>query len=198
VRPVRVRFLALNTPSIDEAIPCAPHGVSGYLRDQITSGPPVAIDDRRFDSMWEACGALGPAVAIHVADPKRSSGRSIFDRYQDRVLFGTDTTPGRAALVADSYVDATYRIYFRFFETDDEYFHYSPSAIPPQGRWRIYGLALPRRDPSQGLFRVRRAAARTRPADLRSLYTGFLPWITRISTIAIARMSRMWMNPPSV
>ena len=41
-----------------------------YLREQITSGPLVAIDDRRFDPMWEACGALGLPVAIHIADPE--------------------------------------------------------------------------------------------------------------------------------
>ncbi len=204
-----------------------------YLREQVTSGPLVAIDDRRFDPMWEACGALGLPVAIHIADPEAfflpidrfneryeelnahpdwsfhgrdyptfasliaardrllarhpkttfiglhvghdsenlaavgealdrfpnlhvetaarigelgrqpRAARRFFDRYQDRVLFGTDTTPGRGALAADSYEDAMYRIYFRFFETDDEYFDYSPSAVPPQGRWRIYGLALP-------------------------------------------------------
>jgi predicted TIM-barrel fold metal-dependent hydrolase len=28
-------------------------------------------------------------------------------------------------------------------ETEDEYFDYAPSPIPPQGRWRIYGIGLP-------------------------------------------------------
>ncbi len=204
-----------------------------YLREQVTSGPLVAIDDPRFDPMWEACGALGLPVAIHIADPEAfflpvdryneryeelnahpdwsfhgrdypsfasliaardrllarhpkttfiglhvghdsenlaavgealdrfpnfhvetaariaelgrqpRATRRFFDRYQDRVLFGTDTSPERGTLAADSDIDAMYRIYFRFFETDDEYFDYSPSAVPPQGRWRIYGLALP-------------------------------------------------------
>jgi hypothetical protein len=36
-----------------------------------------------------------------------------------------------------------YEIYFRFLETEDEYFDYAPAPIPPQGRWRIYGLGLP-------------------------------------------------------
>jgi hypothetical protein len=36
-----------------------------------------------------------------------------------------------------------YEIYFRFLETEDEYFDYAPSRVPPQGRWRIYGLGLP-------------------------------------------------------
>ena len=36
-----------------------------------------------------------------------------------------------------------YRIYYRFLETEDEYFDYAPARVPPQGRWRIYGLGLP-------------------------------------------------------
>ena len=38
--------------------------------------------------------------------------------------------------------DALYEIYFRFLETEDEYFDYAPAPVPPQGRWRIYGLGL--------------------------------------------------------
>ena len=41
-----------------------------YLRERITEGPLVKIDDRRFDSMWEACGSLKMPVAIHVSDPE--------------------------------------------------------------------------------------------------------------------------------
>ena len=39
--------------------------------------------------------------------------------------------------------DELYRIYFRFLETEDEYFDYAPAPVPPQGRWRIYGVGLP-------------------------------------------------------
>ena len=39
--------------------------------------------------------------------------------------------------------DELYEIYYRFLETDDEYFDYAPAPVPPQGRWRIYGIALP-------------------------------------------------------
>ena len=192
-----------------------------YLREQVTTGPLVKIDDPRFDPMWEACGALGLPVAIHVSDPTafflpidryneryeelhrhpdwsfhgkdypsdaemlaardrvlarhpkttfiglhvghasenlasaaaaldrfpnlhveiaarigelgrqpRASQR-FFDKYQDRILFGTDGPQ-----------DALYPIYFRFLETEDEYFEYSPGPVPSQGRWRIYGLGL--------------------------------------------------------
>ena len=27
-------------------------------------------------------------------------------------------------------------------ETEDEYFDYAPAPVPPQGRWRIYGIGL--------------------------------------------------------
>ena len=39
--------------------------------------------------------------------------------------------------------DKLYEIYYRFLETDDEYFDYAPAKVPPQGRWRIYGINLP-------------------------------------------------------
>jgi predicted TIM-barrel fold metal-dependent hydrolase len=193
-----------------------------YLREQVTSGPLVTIDDRRFDPMWEACGALGLPVAIHISDPvaffepvdryneryeelhrhpdwsfhgkdypsdaallaardrvlarhpkttfiglhvghssenlgaaaaaldrfpnlhveiaariaelgrQPRAARRFFDKYQDRILFGTDGVR-----------EPLYPIYFRFLETDDEYFEYSPGPVPTQGRWRIYGLGLP-------------------------------------------------------
>src|SRR6516164_5911587 len=41
-----------------------------YLRANVTEGPLVKIDDRRFDSMWDACGSLGIPVAIHTSDPE--------------------------------------------------------------------------------------------------------------------------------
>jgi predicted TIM-barrel fold metal-dependent hydrolase len=60
------------------------------------------------------------------------TARKFFIRYQDRILFGTDTPCDAEA----------YRLYFRFLETDDEYI--DPTAAHKlQGRWRIYGLYLP-------------------------------------------------------
>jgi hypothetical protein len=35
-----------------------------------------------------------------------------------------------------------YRLYYRFLETEDEYFEY-PSHASRQGRWNIYGIKLP-------------------------------------------------------
>jgi predicted TIM-barrel fold metal-dependent hydrolase len=60
------------------------------------------------------------------------TARKFFIKYQDRILFGTDTPCN-----ADSY-----RLYFRFLETDDEYIDPTP-AHKLQGRWMIYGLFLP-------------------------------------------------------
>lgn len=60
------------------------------------------------------------------------TARKFFIKYQDRILFGTDT-PCNAE---------SYRLYFRFLETDDEYIDPTP-AHKLQGRWMIYGLSLP-------------------------------------------------------
>jgi predicted TIM-barrel fold metal-dependent hydrolase len=69
--------------------------------------------------------------------------RRFFERYQDRVLFGTDAVPGGEETPQQVFGDELYEIYFRFLETEDEYFDYAPAPVPPQGRWRIYGLGLP-------------------------------------------------------
>ena len=41
-----------------------------YLREDVTSGPLVKIDDPRFDPMWEACAGFKMPVAIHISDPE--------------------------------------------------------------------------------------------------------------------------------
>jgi predicted TIM-barrel fold metal-dependent hydrolase len=61
------------------------------------------------------------------------TARRFFIENADKILFGTDLGPD-----LDSY-----RIYYRFLESDDEYFNYGSSEIPGQGRWSIYGLHLP-------------------------------------------------------
>jgi predicted TIM-barrel fold metal-dependent hydrolase len=60
------------------------------------------------------------------------TARRFFLHYADRVLFGTDLLPE----------PHMYRLYYRFLETEDEYFEY-PSHASRQGRWNIYGLNLP-------------------------------------------------------
>src|SRR5205814_3628835 len=74
------RFLEPNYPRIQaDAIERAQRaGAKGlkilktlglYLRENITSGKLVKIDDPRFDPMWDTCGQLNMPVAIHVSDP---------------------------------------------------------------------------------------------------------------------------------
>ena len=61
------------------------------------------------------------------------TARKFFIQYQDRILFGTDASPD-----LDSY-----RLFYRFLETDDEYFNYNTSEVPGQGRWYVHGMYLP-------------------------------------------------------
>lgn len=203
-----------------------------YLRENGATGPLVKVDDKRFDPMWEACGAMKMPVAIHTSDPEAfflptdrfneryeelsahpdwsfhgkdfpsnrelhearlrviarhpktqfvalhvgdsedlgwvsewldryanlsveigarigelgrqpRAARKFFDKYQDRILFGTDAIPYGAETPQQIFGELLYEIYFRFLETEDEHFDYAPAPIPPQGRWKIYGLGLP-------------------------------------------------------
>jgi predicted TIM-barrel fold metal-dependent hydrolase len=71
------------------------------------------------------------------------TARRFFEKYQDRILFGTDAIPRGFDYPAHVFCEELYEIYYRFLETEDEYFNYAPARIPPQGRWRIYGIGLP-------------------------------------------------------
>ena len=71
------------------------------------------------------------------------TARRFFDRYQDRIAFGTDAVPGGFETPQQIFGGELYDIYYRFLETEDEYFDYAPAPVPPQGRWKIYGLGLP-------------------------------------------------------
>jgi predicted TIM-barrel fold metal-dependent hydrolase len=204
-----------------------------YLRDKVSEGRLLPVDDPRFDPMWEAAGSLGMPVFIHTSDPdafftpidqfnerweelgnhpdwaflgkdypskpellaarnrvvarhpktvfvghhianhpenlgevsewldkyrnlwvetgarlgeigrQPRMARKFFEKYQDRIMMGTDATPNAEAYPQQDLKPETFRCYFRFFETLDEYFDYSPAPIPPQGRWKIYGIGLP-------------------------------------------------------
>jgi predicted TIM-barrel fold metal-dependent hydrolase len=204
-----------------------------YLRENITSGKLIKIDDPRFDPMWDVCGQLKMPVAIHISDPSAfftptdrfneryeelnnhpdwsfydhdfpsndellaarnrmiakhpntqfvtlhvgnyaenlenvsqamdrfpnmlvdlaarvgelgrqpRAARAFFEKYQDRIVFGTDATPNIRNYPQQLFGGDLYSIYYRFLETDDEYFDYAPAKVPPQGRWRIYGINLP-------------------------------------------------------
>jgi predicted TIM-barrel fold metal-dependent hydrolase len=84
---------------------------------------------------------IGARIGELGRQPRAS--RRFFDKYQDRILFGTDAIPLGTETPQQVFGEDLYRIYYRFLETEDEYFDYAPAPVPPQGRWRIYGLGLP-------------------------------------------------------
>jgi len=61
------------------------------------------------------------------------TARKFFLKHQDRILFGTD----------GPWPEERLRYYWRFLETEDEYFPYSEKRPHPQGLWFIYGIGLP-------------------------------------------------------
>ena len=60
--------------------------------------------------------------------------RKFFDRFQDRILFGSDAIMDTPEKVGK---DRWYESHFRFLETEDDYFD---SGNAP---WRISGIGLP-------------------------------------------------------
>lgn len=88
------------------------------------------------DQLMAACPNLLIDFSQRIAELGRQpfAARRLLTKHQDRVLFGTDSGPR---------LDM-YQTYYRFLETDDEYFDYEPEGSFPQGRWKIYGLSLDR------------------------------------------------------
>ena len=84
---------------------------------------------------------IGARIGELGRQPRTS--RKFFDRYQDRIMFGTDAVPNGTETPQQIFGMDLYQIYYRFLETEDEYFDYAPAPVPPQGRWQIYGLGLP-------------------------------------------------------
>jgi predicted TIM-barrel fold metal-dependent hydrolase len=125
-------------------------------RDRVFARHPkttfVALHVGHWAENLEAVGTMLDAFSnVHVeigarvgelGRQPRTSAR-FFDKYQDRILFGTDAIPLGIETPQQVFGEDLYRIYYRFLETTDEYFDYAPAPIPPQGRWRIYGIALP-------------------------------------------------------
>jgi predicted TIM-barrel fold metal-dependent hydrolase len=86
-------------------------------------------------AMWLECYPnLYVDIDARISDLGRQpyTARKFLIKYQDRVMFGTDTACDAEA----------YRIYYRFLETDDEYFE-PTRGHHLQGRWMIYGVFLP-------------------------------------------------------
>lgn len=117
-RHPKTQFVCLHTAD-SEDLP--------YVSECLTAHPNMYVD------IAARIGELG-------RQPR--AARKFIDRFQDRVVFGTDATPNDPAFPQQLFGDALYEIYFRFLETEDEYFPYAPAAVPPQGRWNIYGIGL--------------------------------------------------------
>jgi predicted TIM-barrel fold metal-dependent hydrolase len=81
---------------------------------------------KKYPNMYVEFGAREAELG---REPRRAG--QFFEEFQDRILFGTDAEP----------VPEMYGNYFRWLETADEYFPYW--GYPGQGRWMIYGMALP-------------------------------------------------------
>ena len=80
-----------------------------------------------MDEMPNMYTELGAVLAELGRQPKHA--RAFLIKYQDRVLMGKD-----------SWNPEEYHVYFRTFETEDEYFQYYRKR---HAHWRIYGLNLP-------------------------------------------------------
>ena len=86
-------------------------------------------------AMLERCPNYHVDISARIGELGRQpyTARRFFQQYSDRILFGLDMGPNQAG----------YQLYYRFLETDDEYFNYSTSQVPQQGRWFINGIHLP-------------------------------------------------------
>jgi predicted TIM-barrel fold metal-dependent hydrolase len=93
-------------------------------------------EDLATVGQWlDECPNLYVEIASRIVELGRqpTTARKFVIKHQDRVLFGTD----------GPWPEERVRLYWRFLETEDEYFPYSEKAFPPQGFWNIYGIHLP-------------------------------------------------------
>ena len=86
-------------------------------------------------AMLEACPNYYVDLSARIGELGRQpyTARRFFQNYSERILFGLDMGPALKG----------YQLYYRFLESDDEYFNYSTGPVPSQGRWHIHGLYLP-------------------------------------------------------
>ncbi|HMK97166.1 MAG TPA: amidohydrolase family protein [Acidimicrobiales bacterium] len=90
----------------------------------------------RVKTMFDSCENFHIDVAwahLQLGRQPRAAAELV-SAYPERVLFGSDVFPLRAAIL---------RTYFRFLETNDESFPYTDEDVPGSGRWPIHGLGLP-------------------------------------------------------
>jgi predicted TIM-barrel fold metal-dependent hydrolase len=88
------------------------------------------------EELLQRCPNFHVDISARISELGRQpyAARRFMEKFQDRVLFGIDCGPQLQA----------YHTYYRFLETDDEYFDYGWDGVQMQGRWKIYGLNLPR------------------------------------------------------
>lgn len=86
-------------------------------------------------ALLDACPNLFVDIAARIGELGRQpyTARRFFLDHADRILFGLDLGPDVES----------YRIAYRFLETDDEHFNYSAGPVPQQGRWFVHGIHLP-------------------------------------------------------
>ena len=94
------------------------------------------MDRKNVRTMVHLTGGYGAALEENLRYWQQPNP----DRF---VVFGTDAIPYGNETPQQVFGEQLYEIYYRFLETEDEYFDYAPAPIPPQGRWRIYGIGLP-------------------------------------------------------
>jgi predicted TIM-barrel fold metal-dependent hydrolase len=96
----------------------------------------AAEDLSRVSTILERAANFNVDIAARIGELGRQpyTTKAFIERWQDRVLFGTDMAPD----------PAWWSVYYRFLETRDESFPYdaNPDEPPSQGRWRIHGLDL--------------------------------------------------------
>ncbi|MBT8401041.1 MAG: amidohydrolase family protein [Rhodothermia bacterium] len=80
-----------------------------------------------FDEMPNVYTELGAVLAELGRQPRHA--RQFLIKYHDRILFGKD-----------AWVPREYHVYFRAFETADEYFDYYRKR---HAHWKMYGMDLP-------------------------------------------------------
>ena len=119
-RHLRTKFIVLHVGNFAENL--------GHVSESLAKYPNMNVE-------------IGARIGELGRQPRNA--RRFFDKWQDRILFGTDAVPNGHETPQQVFGDELYRIYYRFLETQDEYFDYAPAPVPPQGRWRIYGLGLP-------------------------------------------------------
>ena len=82
------------------------------------------------------------AAVVHALGRQPVTARTFFIRYQDRIVFGTDSGFGLVAQQPGWTPERLFQSYFEFLETSNEYVEYPMWGAPTRDAG-IYGLDLP-------------------------------------------------------